>query len=88
MITIQPTGGNVPIGNNITLVCQAIGQGPLRFFWEAYNNISDWRVVDASNTTSYTIRTVTDGKFMYRCTVTNKAGSVTSGETSINVFRK
>ena len=88
MITTQPIGANVPIRGDITLTCQAIGQDPMMFTWETYNDISNWHAVDTSNTTSYTVRTEADGNFMYRCRVENEAGSVTSDEASINVFGK
>lgn len=88
IITAQPTSESVPLGNNVTLVCQAVGQGPMRFSWETHNDISGWHPVDTSNTTSYTVKANTEGKFMYRCRVVNEAGSVTSDVASINVFGK
>ena len=88
MITTQPISASVPIRGNITLGCQASGQGPMMFTWETYNDISNWHDVDTSNTTLYTVRTETDGNFMYRCRVENEAGSVISDEASIIVFGK
>ena len=88
VITAQPTSKNVALGNNITLECLAIGQGPMQFTWETYNDISGWHAIDIDNTTSYTVSTRTDGKFMYRCKVTNKAGLVTSDVANIIVFGK
>ena len=89
MITTQPTSTYVPIGGNFTLECQAVGQGPMTFTWETYSNTSGWyAVVGIRNTTLYTFRARTDGRFLYRCVVENEAGSVTSVEATINVFGK
>ena len=88
VITTQPISANVPIRGSITLVCQASGQGPMLYTWETHNDISDWHAVNTSNTTSYTVRTETDGNFTYRCRVDNEAGSVISDEAIINVFGK
>ena len=86
MITTQPISSSVPIRGNVTLRCLASGQAPMFFTWETYNDISNWHPVDTSNTTLYTVRTETDGTFMYRCRVENEAGSVISDEASIDVF--
>ena len=89
VIMTQPTSEDVPIGGNVTLMCLAIGQGPMMFTWETYSNSSGWyAVVDIRNTTSYTVIARTDGRFMYRCVVSNEAGAVTSDEVTINVFGK
>ena len=89
VITTPLKDADVPIGGNVTLMCLATGQGPMMFTWETYSNSSGWyAVVGIRNTTSYMVMARTDGRFMYRCVVSNEAGAVTSDEATINVFGK
>ena len=89
MIINQPESADIPRGGNSTLVCLAMGQGPMTFTWETYINDSGWyAVVGIRNTTSYTFEAITDGRFLFRCVVENEAGSVTSVEAAISVFGK
>jgi len=82
VIIDQPTGGNVPMGGNITLMCKASGTGTLKYSWERSKR-SKWLAVSNDNITSYTTDTrLTIEEYMYRCNVSNEAGSVVSNSTT------
>ena len=86
MITDQPTGGVVPMGQSITLMCTASVLG-LTYSWERNSSGSSWTTVSKDNTTSYTTdTTLTSGQYMYRCRVRNEAGSVVSNSATVNVY--
>ncbi|XP_065895854.1 peroxidasin-like [Dysidea avara] len=86
IITTQPTGGDVPIGTSTTVVCRANGLGSLVYSWER-NYGGSWTAVSDGNTMSYTTdTTLTIGEYMYRCRVSNEAGSVESNATIVNVY--
>ena len=86
VITDHPTGGDVPMGRSITLMCRASGLGALVYSWERSSG-SSWPTVSNDNTTSYTTdTTLTIGEYMYRCNVSNEAGSVVSINATVNVF--
>ena len=85
-ITDHPTSGDVPMGRSITLMCRASGLGTLVYSWERSSFGSNWTTVSNDNTTSYTTdTTLTIGEYMYRCRVSNEAGSVVSNSTTVNV---
>ena len=85
-ITDHPTGDNVMIGRSTTLVCEANGLGTLMYAWERSSG-SSWTTVSNDNTTSYTTdTTLAIGQYMYRCRVSNEAGSVVSNIATVNVY--
>ena len=78
-------GGETPMGRSITLMCRASGLGTLVYSWERRSG-SSWTTVSNDNTTSYTTDTkLTIGQYMYRCIVSNEAGSVMSNSATVNV---
>ena len=86
-ITDHPTGGNVPMGRSITLMCRASGLGTLVYSWERSSSGSSWTTVSNDNTTSYTTdTTLTSGQYMYRCIVSNEAGLVMSNSATVSVY--
>ena len=83
-ITTHPTGGDVPLGGSITLMCRASGTGTLEYSWERRSSGSSWTTVSNDNTTSYTTdTTLTSGEYMYRCRVSNETLSNTA---TVNVY--
>ncbi|XP_065886416.1 uncharacterized protein [Dysidea avara] len=69
-----------PERTSITLHCRATGYGSLIYYWER-NITGSWITVSNRNSTQYTIST----SGQYRCNVTNEAGSVVSGVTTLHV---
>ena len=81
----HPPDSNVPMGSSVTLRCKASGKGTLVYSWER-NIDGNWTVV-SNNTTSYTTdTTLAIGQYMYRCRVSNEAGSVVSNIATVNVY--
>ena len=87
MIIHHPTSSSdVPVGRSITLTCRAIGLGTVVYSWERSSG-SNWTTVSNDNTTSYTTdTTLAIGQYMYRCRVSNEAGSVVSNIATVNVY--
>ena len=74
------------MNGNTILVSQASGLGTLEYSWER-NSGSSWTTVSSDNTTSYTTdTTLAIGQYMYRCRVSNEAGSVLSNIATVNVY--
>ena len=74
------------MGRNITLTCRGGGFRLLEYFWERSFG-SSWTTVSNDNTTSYTTdTTLAIGQYMYRCRVSNDAGSVVSNNAIVNVY--
>ena len=89
VITVHPTDNDVPAGESITFICRAKGLGILVYSWERRNSDihSSWTTVSNNNTTSYTTNTsLAIGQYMYRCRVSNEAGSVVSISATVNVY--
>ena len=86
-ITTHPVrSSDIPVRRNITLTCRASGLGTLEFSWERSSG-SSWTTVSNDNTTSYTTdTTLAIGQYMYRCRVSNDAGSVVSNNAIVNVY--
>ena len=86
-ITTHPVHNNdIPVRRSITLTCKAIGTGTLVYSWERSSG-SSWTTVSNDNTTSYTTdTTLAIGQYMYRCRVSNDAGSVVSNNAIVNVY--
>ena len=87
MIASHPSSNNdIPVGRSITLMCSVSGLGTLEYFWERSSG-SSWTTVSNDNTTSYTTdTTLAIGQYMYRCRVSNDAGSVVSNNAIVNVY--
>ena len=82
----HPIGDNVIVGKSITLMCEAKGLGIPLYSWERSVG-SSWTTVSNDNTTSYsTDATLAIGQYMYRCKVSNDAGSVVSNIATVNVY--
>ena len=87
VIIEHPTGDDVPLNNRITLTCTANGLGTLRYSWERLSSSNNWTTVSNHNITSYTTdTTLAIGQYMYRCRVSNEAGSVVSNNATVNVY--
>ena len=85
IINDHPVGDLVAMGHSVTLTCSATGNGTLVYSWERSFN-SSWTTVSNSSTTSYTTdTTLAIGRYMYRCRVSNEAGSVVSNNAIVNV---
>ena len=83
----HPKGDKVPVGRSITLMCRASSPGILTYSWERRTSGSSWTTVGNDNTTSYTTdTTLAIGQYMYRCRVSNEAGSVVSNNATVNVY--
>ncbi|XP_065918194.1 contactin-3-like isoform X2 [Dysidea avara] len=80
-ITDHPTGGDVPMGRSITLMCRASGLGTLVYSWERRAS-RRWTTISSDNTTEFSV--TQNGR--YRCNVSNEAGSVVSNSTTVNVY--
>ena len=77
---------DIPMGRSITLMCRANGLGTLVYSWEISSG-SSWTTVSNDNTTSYTTNTtLAIGQYMYRCRVSNEAGSVVSDIATVVVY--
>ena len=86
MVANHPTGDDVLVGKSITLMCRASGTRTLEYSWEQ-NIDGNWTTVSNDNTTSYTTdTTLAIGQYMYRCRVSNEAGSVVSNIATVNVY--
>ena len=82
----DPVDNNVPINRSISLMCRASGIGTLMYSWERSSGDS-WTTVSNDSTTSYTTDiTLAIGQYMYRCRVSNEAGSVVSNNAIVNVY--
>ena len=84
---LHPKGQhNVVMGRNITFECRANGQGILKYTWEIKSS-RRWTKISNINTRSYTTdTTLANGQYMYRCRVSNEAGSVVSNNAIVNVY--
>ena len=86
MILEHPAGGEIPLRGSITLMCRGSSLGTLLYSWERSSGCR-WATVSNDNTTSYTTdATLTIGQYMYRCRVSNDAGSVVSNIAIVNVY--
>ena len=76
------------MGQSVTLSCSATGNGTLVYSWERSSASSNnWTTVSNGSTKSYTTdTTLAIGQYMYRCRVSNDAGSVVSNNAIVNVY--
>ena len=82
----QPSSNDIPVGSSITVTCRANGLGTIMYSWERGSG-SRWTTVSNDNTTSYTTdTTLAIGQYMYRCRVSNEAGSVVSNIATVVVY--
>ena len=80
-------GDKVPVGRSITLMCRVSSSGALTYSWERRTSGGSWTTISNDNTTSYTTdTTLAIGQYMYRCRVSNEAGSVVSNNAIVNVY--
>ena len=79
----HPTGDDVPLNRSITLTCRAGGIGI--YSWERSSG-SSWTTVGNNSTSCTTDKTLAIGQYIYRCKVTNDAGSVVSNNATVNVY--
>ena len=85
-ISDHPVGSLVAMGHSVTLTCSATGNGTLVYSWERSSG-SSWTTISKSSTISYTTdTTLSIGQYMYRCRVSNEAGSVVSNNAIVNVY--
>ncbi|XP_065918202.1 receptor-type tyrosine-protein phosphatase S-like isoform X7 [Dysidea avara] len=83
-ITTQPRDVTILQGTTTTLTCGATGSGKLMYSWERRSG-SSWNTI--TNGPSYTTnKNMRVGKYMYRCNVSNEAGSVMSNSATVNVY--
>ena len=67
-------------------MCKANSFGTIVYSWERSSG-SNWTTVSNESTTSYTTdTTLAIGQYMYRCRVSNDAGSVVSNIATVNVY--
>ena len=86
LVIDHPEDAEIPIGESIALMCRGNGIGLLVYSWERSSG-SNWTTVSNDNTTSYTTdTTLAIGQYMYRCRVSNEAGSVVSNIATVNVY--
>ena len=86
VVTDHPKSDKVPVGGYTILMCRASGLGTLVYSWERSSS-SSWTTVNNDNTTSYTTdTTLAIGHYVYRCRVSNEAGSVVSNVATVNVY--
>ena len=88
VVTHHPTSSSdVPVGRSVTLTCGASGLGSVEYSWERSSG-NKWTTVSNDNgTTSYTTETkLAIGQYMYRCRVSNEAGSVMSNIAIVNMY--
>ena len=86
VIIQHPTGDDVPVGRSTSFTCRANGGGTLVYFWEKHSGSSNWTTVSNDNTLYTTDTTLAIGQYMYRCRVSNDAGSVVSNNAIVNVY--
>ena len=87
MVTHHPTSScDVLVGRSVTLTCVASGLGTVVYSWERSSG-SNWTTVSNDNTTSYTTdTTLAIGQYLYRCRVSNEAGSVMTNIAIVNTY--
>jgi hypothetical protein len=82
-ITVQPSGGSVLVGSNITLTVQAIGSAPLRYQWQS----SGANLAGQTNTSLAILDVVSTNPAPYDVVVTNGFGSVTSAVVNVTAVK-
>ena len=85
VIEDHPNNATVPLGRSATLMCTGTGDGTLLYSWERSSG-SNWTTVGFNTTSHDTDTTLAIGQYMYRCRVSNEAGSVVSNIATVNVY--
>jgi uncharacterized repeat protein (TIGR02543 family) len=82
VITSQPIGVTVYIGNNATFTVGATGAAPLNYFWRQNGSI-----IPGANASSYTFTNaqIADSGSQFSCAITNSFGAVTSSVAVLKV---
>ena len=85
-ITSHPVDQTVDEGETATFSITASGVGTLSYQWEKMPFGGAWAAIPGATGTSYTTppATMSDDRAQFRCSVTNAAGSVTSGSLAIS----
>ena len=85
-ITTHPRDVTIALRSTANLTCSADGDGTLMYSWDRSSG-RRWTTVATSP--SYTTNSnMTVGQYMYRCVVSNEAGSVMSNSATVNVYGK
>ena len=83
----HPESSEIPVGESTTLMCRGNGTGTLVYSWERTSDAGNWTTVSNNNTALYTTDpSLATGQYMYRCRVTNEAGSIVSNIATVNVY--
>ena len=87
-ITSHPSDQTVDEGQTATFSITASGIGTLSYQWEKMPFGGAWAAIPGATDTSYTTppATMSDDRAQFRCSVTNAAGTVTSGSATLTVL--
>jgi len=85
-ITVQPTNQNSSVGSTATFSLTATGTPAPTYQWQK-NAGAGWSNISGATSASYTTPTLVeaDNADLFRCVVTNNAGSVTSNEVTLTL---
>lgn len=79
-ITLQPQGGQYPVGSRVVLRVEATGKLPLNYQWQ-----KDGQDIPGATSSSYVIQSFQPGdRGRYRCKVSNDCGEVWSNEALLD----
>ena len=86
LIITYPRDVTIPLRSTTTLTCSVDGDGTLMYSWERRTD-NRWAPINNANSPSYTTNSnMAVGQYMYRCIVSNEAGSVMSNSATVNVY--
>lgn len=84
-ITIQPVGGQINAGSNLTLSVSASGSPVLIYNWQLYTS-NTWQDIQGANSATFIKNNVTDADAgLYRVVVTNNYGNAVSIPATITI---
>jgi len=73
---------------NVTLDCEGIGRGSIKYYWEISNiNGKQWMNISNSNIKRLVVRNLEQSQ-QYRCVAYNEAGSIRSNVATVTVLSK
>ena len=85
-ITTHPTSQLTNVSMSVTLDCEGTGRGSITYHWETINiNGGQWMNISDSKT--LVVRKLEQSQ-LYRCVVSNEAGSTRSDVATITVLSK